>query len=52
MKILHLKLSNFFIDGVSYQENMLPRQNFKYGHDVKIIASAETYIQPNIARLC
>lgn len=47
MKILHLMLSNFFIDGVSYQENILPRQNFKDGHDVKIIASTETYIQPN-----
>ena len=47
MKILHLMLSNFFIDGVSYQENILPLQNLKDGHDVKIIASTETYIQPN-----
>lgn len=47
MKILHLMLSNFFIDGANYQENILPRQNIKDGHDVKIIASTETYIQHN-----
>ncbi len=44
MKILHMMLSNFYIDNYSYQENLLPKQNAADGHDVKIIASTETYI--------
>jgi glycosyltransferase involved in cell wall biosynthesis len=44
MKILHLMLSNFYIDNYNYQENILPRINKKQGHEVKIIASTETYI--------
>lgn len=44
MKILHLCLSNFYIDGYNYQENVLPRINMLDGHEVKIIASTETYI--------
>lgn len=44
MKILHLMLSCFYIDNYSYQENILPRQNAADGHDVKIIASTETFI--------
>jgi 1,2-diacylglycerol 3-alpha-glucosyltransferase len=42
MRILHLCLSNFYIDGYSYQENELVRQNVSDGHDVEIIASTET----------
>lgn len=41
-------LSNFYIDGWSYQENELPRQNILDGHEVKIVASTETYKLPNI----
>jgi len=41
MKILHLCLSCFYIDNFSYQENELPRQNKRDGHDVRIIASTE-----------
>ena len=53
MRILHLMLSNFYIDNFNYQENALPRQNKLDGHDVRIIASTETivnnrklYLQP------
>ena len=44
MKILHLCLSNWYVDGNSYQENILPKIQFLHGHDVKIIASTETYL--------
>lgn len=43
MKILHLCLSCFYIDGFSYQENELVRQNAQDGHDVLVIASTENY---------
>lgn len=44
MKILHCCLSCFYIDGYGYQENILPRHNKTDGHDVRILASTETYI--------
>lgn len=44
MKILHLCLANFYIDNYTYQENMLPRMNHADGHDVRILASTETYV--------
>ena len=44
MKILHCCLSQFYIDNYSYQENILPRVNKQMGHEVKIIASTETYL--------
>lgn len=44
MKILHLCLANFYIDNYTYQENMLPRINREDGHDVRIIASTETFV--------
>jgi len=44
MKIAHLCLSCFYIDGFSYQENLLPRFHKRAGHDVIIIASTETYL--------
>lgn len=43
MKILHLCLSCFYIDGYNYQENVLPRINKEDGHDVRIIASTATF---------
>ena len=43
MKILHLCLSCFYIDGYSYQENLLPKWHKKMGHDVSIIASLMTF---------
>lgn len=50
MKIVHLCLSCFYIDGYAYQENELVRQHVLDGHDVVVIASTETYgadRQPN-----
>lgn len=44
MKILHLCLGNYFIDGYNYQENMLTRQNRFDGHEVLVIASTETFM--------
>ena len=44
MRILHLCLANFYIDGYGYQENILPKVNKSHGHEVLIIASTETYI--------
>jgi len=43
MKILHCCLSVFYIDGYSYQENILPREHKRMGHEVKIITSTETF---------
>lgn len=43
MKIVHLCLSNFYIDGYSYQENELVRQNVRDGHEVLVVASTENY---------
>lgn len=43
MKIVHLCVSCFYIDGFSYQENELVAQNVLDGHDVIVIASTETY---------
>lgn len=39
MKILHTMLASFYIDGYSYQENLLPKYHKLQGHDVKIVAS-------------
>ena len=53
IKIVHLCLSNFYIDNFGYQENLLPKYHHKMGHDVTIIASRFTYRcdngQPDIA---
>jgi len=43
MKIVHLCLSAFFIDGCSYQENILPKYHVKMGFDVTVIASLFSY---------
>ena len=43
MKILHLCLSNFYIDEYAYQENMLTKYHKLLGHDVTIIASTVTF---------
>ncbi len=42
MKIAHLCVSNFYIDGYSYQENELIAEHVRQGHEVKVIASTET----------
>ncbi|MBI1944983.1 MAG: glycosyltransferase family 4 protein [Deltaproteobacteria bacterium] len=43
MRIAHLCLSCFYIDGYGYQENELVRQHVNDGHDVLVIASTETF---------
>ena len=43
MRILHICLANFYVDGYNYQENVLPRINKEDGHEVRIIASTATY---------
>lgn len=43
MRIAHLCLSCFYIDGYGYQENELVRQHVKDGHEVLVIASTETF---------
>lgn len=47
MRVLHLCLANFYIDGYNYQENVLPRLAKEQGNDVMIIASTETFIDNN-----
>ncbi len=43
MKVLHCCLSNFYIDGYNYQENMLVREHVRAGHEVLVLASTENY---------
>jgi 1,2-diacylglycerol 3-alpha-glucosyltransferase len=43
MKILHCCLAAFYIDNFGYQENILPKMHKLQGHEVKILASTETY---------
>ena len=58
MKVLHLCLSNFYIDKAAYQENFLVRQHVADGHDVAVLASMEmlgddgklTYVKPSTYR--
>lgn len=45
MRIVHVCLSCFYIDGFAYQENELVRQHVLDGHDVTVIASTETFGQ-------
>ncbi|NVK44049.1 MAG: glycosyltransferase family 4 protein [Oceanospirillaceae bacterium] len=48
MKIVHVCLSCFYIDGYSYQENMLVKEHVNAGHQVKVLASTENYIDGQI----
>jgi len=43
MKIVHICLSNFFVDGVLYQENELVYRHVQEGHEVIVIASTESH---------
>ena len=44
MRILHCCLAAFYNEGFGYQENILPRMHKKQGHEVKIIASTEKFV--------
>ena len=43
MKICHICLSSFYVDGRLYQENELVIQHMKDGHEVIVIASTESH---------
>jgi len=45
MRIAHLCLSNWYIDGLAYQENELIRQHVSDGHEVLVLASTEVQKQ-------
>jgi 1,2-diacylglycerol 3-alpha-glucosyltransferase len=47
MKIIHICLSNYYIDGWNYQENCLVREHIRTGHDVTVIASTEVIGEDN-----
>jgi 1,2-diacylglycerol 3-alpha-glucosyltransferase len=55
LRVVHVCLSCFYVDGFAYQENELVRQNVKDGHEVTVIASTEsfgedrhlTYVEPS-----
>ncbi|NLW06056.1 MAG: glycosyltransferase family 4 protein [Pseudomonadaceae bacterium] len=49
MRIMHVCLSCFYIDGFNYQENMLVREHVQAGHEVKVLASTENYIGGKLA---
>lgn len=42
-KIVHLCLSNFYIDNYSYQENILPKYHVRFGFEVTVIASLVSF---------
>lgn len=44
MRIAHICLAAFYIDGFGYQENILPKLHRQMGHEVMIVASTQTYI--------
>ena len=48
MRVLHLMLSNFYIDNANYQENILPRIHKRDGHEVEIIASTDVFVENNV----
>lgn len=42
-KITHVCLANFYCEGYTYQENMLPRFHCRMGYDVDVIASLVSF---------
>ena len=43
MKIVHICLACFYVEGMGYQENILPKMHKMMGHDVTILASDFTF---------
>ncbi|MEZ2691703.1 glycosyltransferase family 4 protein [Psychrobacter faecalis] len=43
MKILHICLAAHYTEGMAYQDNQLPDQNFKDGHDVLVVSDCYKY---------
>jgi len=48
MKILHICLACLYIEGMSYQENIIPRKNREEGHTVFILAGTRTLSHNNV----
>lgn len=44
MRILHVCLASSYTEGMTYQDNVLPAQNKKDGHDVLIISDCAKYV--------
>lgn len=49
MRIMHVCLSCFYIDDFGYQENMLVREHVQAGHEVRVLASTENYVNGKLA---
>lgn len=43
MKVVHLCLGNYYADGYSYQENLLPKFHKQLGYEVEVIASMQSF---------
>lgn len=43
MKIVHIAISCFYIEGAGYQENLLPKAHRKAGHEVSMISSQYSF---------
>lgn len=43
MKIIHIAISCFYIEGAGYQENLLPKAHKEAGHDVTMISSQYSF---------
>lgn len=44
MRVMHVCLAAFYIDGFGYQENILPKLHKEMGNEVEIVASTQTYL--------
>jgi glycosyltransferase involved in cell wall biosynthesis len=44
MKILHVCLASHYTEGLTYQDNILPNENAKDGHDVMVISDCFCFI--------
>ena len=50
MKITHLCLGCFYIEGAEYQENVLPRKHKQLGYDVSIVSSTYCFTSDGIEK--
>jgi hypothetical protein len=39
MKIVHICLACFYVEGMGYQENLLPKYHVKQGHQVTVLTN-------------
>lgn len=43
MKIVHICLANFYVEGMGYQENLLPKHHVLAGHEVTVLTNDFTF---------